>query len=201
MNDSFGDMIAEGWLVVYMDDILITSPDHDKDEERTKRVLQRLKDLDLHLKLKKCKFDVSEVDYLGLILRPGSIAMDPKKLAGIADWPTPSSVKEVQSFLGFTNYYRRFIYNYSTIARPLINLTRKTSQWRWSSTCQETFDLLKKLFLQEPVLVLPDLSKPFAIATDASLVASGGILLGEVNEWSSDGGIVVNETAVIVSET
>ena len=88
-------MIAEGWLVVYMDDILITSPDHDKDEERTKRVLQRLKDLDLHLKLKKCKFGVSEVDYLGLILRPGSITMDPKKLAGIADWPVPSSVKEV----------------------------------------------------------------------------------------------------------
>ena len=68
MNDSFRDMIAEGWLVVYMDDILITSPDHDKDEERTKRVLQRLKELDLHLKLKKCKFGVSEVDYLGLIL-------------------------------------------------------------------------------------------------------------------------------------
>ena len=105
MNDSFRDMIAEGWLVVYMDDILITSPDHDLDEERTKRVLQRLKDLDLHLKLKKCKFGVSEVDYLGLILQPGSIAMDPKMLAGIADWPVPSSVKEVQSFLGFTNYY------------------------------------------------------------------------------------------------
>ena len=129
-------MIAEGWLVVYMDDILITSPDPIVDEEQTKRVLQRLKDLDLHLKLKKCKFGVSEIDYLGLILKPGSIAMDPTKLAGIADWPIPSSVKEVWSFLGFTNYYRRFIYNYSSIVRLLINLTKRDNQWHWSSICQ-----------------------------------------------------------------
>ena len=112
-----------------------------------------MKELDLHLKLKKCRFGVEEVDFLGLILRPGEIAMDPTKLSGIAEWPTPTKVKDVRSFPGFANYYRRFIGDYSNIARPLINLTKK------------------------PVLTLPDLDKPFAIATDASKDASGGILL------------------------
>ena len=95
MSDSFRDMIAEGWLVIYMDDLLIYS-DNDKDhEERTKRVLQRMKELDLYLKLEKCSFNVSKVEYLGMIVKPGSLAMDPVKVAGIADWPTPSTVKDV----------------------------------------------------------------------------------------------------------
>ena len=92
MNDSFKDMIAEGWLIVYMDDMLITSRNKEEDIERTRRVLQRMKELDLHLKLKKCRFGVEEVDFLGLILRPGEIAMDPTKLSGIAEWPTPTKV-------------------------------------------------------------------------------------------------------------
>ena len=89
MNDSFRDMIAEGWLVVYMDDLLLSSPDHHLDTERAKQVLQRLKELNLHLKIKKCKFGVSHVDYLGMILSPGHIEMDPTKLDGIRNWPTP----------------------------------------------------------------------------------------------------------------
>ena len=95
MSNSFRDMIAEGWLVIYMDDLLIYS-DNDKDhEEWTKRVLQRMKELDLYLKLEKCSFNVSEVEYLGMIVKPGSLAMDPVKVAGIADWPIPSTVKDV----------------------------------------------------------------------------------------------------------
>ena len=116
MNDSFRDMIAKGWLIVYMDDMFITAADDKENIKRTKRVLQRMKELDLHLKLKKCKFGVKEVDFLGLILRPGEIAMDPTKLSGIAEWPIPAKVKDVRSFLGFTNYYRRFIGDYSNIA-------------------------------------------------------------------------------------
>ena len=106
MNDSFKDMIAKGWLIIYMDDMLITAANEQGNIERTKRVLQRMKELDLHLKLKKCKFGVKEVDILGLILRPGEITMDPTKLSGIAEWPIPTKVKDIQSFLGFTNYYR-----------------------------------------------------------------------------------------------
>ena len=177
MNDSFRDMIAKGWLIVYMDDMLITAADDKENIKRTKRVLQRMKELDLHLKLKKCKFGVKEVDFLGLILRPGEIAMDPTKLSGIAEWLIPAKVKDVRSFLGFTNYYRRFIGDYSNIARPLINLTKKNQEWRWSPSCQKAFDQLKEEFSKQPVLSLPNLNKPFAIATDTSKDTSGGILL------------------------
>ena len=88
-----------------MDNLLIYS-DNDKDhKEQTKRVLQRMKELDLYLKLEKCSFNVSEVKDLRMIVKPGSLAMDPVKVARIADWPIPSTVKDVQSFLGFTNFY------------------------------------------------------------------------------------------------
>ena len=177
MNDLFRDMIAEGWLVVYMDDLLISSPDHHLDTKHTKRVLQRLKELNLHLKIKKCKFGVSHIDYLGMILSPGHIEMDPTKLNRIRNWPTLAKVKDVRSFLGFTNFYRKFIGDYSNIACPLLDLTKKDTPWNWSNSCQNAFNRLKNCFLTKPVLHLPDTSKPFAIATDASKYASGGVLL------------------------
>ena len=116
MNDSFRDMIAEGWLVIYMDDLLIFSPDEVTHRERTRRVLQRMMELDLHLKLEKCRFTITEVEYLGMIIKPGQLTMDPVKLDGIASWPTPEKVKDVRSFLGFANFYRRFIPDYSNVA-------------------------------------------------------------------------------------
>ena len=106
MNDSFRDMIAEGWLVIYMDDLLIYSPDTTTHTERTKRVLQRMIELDLHLKLEKCTFAATTVEYLGMIVKPGQLAMDPVKLNDIVQWPTPSKVKDVRSFLGFANFHR-----------------------------------------------------------------------------------------------
>ena len=125
MNDSFHDMIAEGWLIIYMDNLLIYSPDTATHTERTKQVLQCMVELDLHLKLEKCTFAAFEVEYLRMIVKPGQLAMDPIKLNGIAHWPIPSKVKDVRSFLGFTNFYHRFIPNYFTIAHPLIDLTKK----------------------------------------------------------------------------
>ena len=177
MNDSFKDMIVEGWLIIYMDNMLITTSDKWTNEEWKKRVLQRMKELHLHLKLKKCKFGVTEVDFLRLILRPGEIAMDPIMLSRITNWPTPTKVKDVRSFLGFANYYRRFIGNYSNIAWPLIDLTKKNKEWRWTPSCQKAFDKPKEEFSKQPVLLLPDLNKPFTIATDALRDTSGGILL------------------------
>ena len=82
-------------------------------------------ELNLHLKLEKCTFAATTVEYLGMIVKPGQLAMDPVKLNGIVQWPTPSKVKDVCSFLGFANFYRRFIPNYSTLAHPLIDLTKK----------------------------------------------------------------------------
>ena len=98
-------MIAEGWLVTYMDDLLIFSPDAETYQEHTKCVLQCMMELDLHLKLEKCHFTTTEVEYLGMIVKPGQLVMDPVKLDGIASWPTPEKVKDVESFLGFANFY------------------------------------------------------------------------------------------------
>ena len=142
-------------------------------------------ELDLHLKLEKCKFATDEVEYLGMIVKPGQLAMDPVKLDGIASWPTLTKVKDMRSFLGFTNFYHRFIPNYSNIARPLIDLTKKNLTWNWSPSCQSAFDTLKQLFLSKPVLHLPDLPTPFAVATDTLKYASGAILLqtNSNGEW------------------
>ena len=103
--------------------------------------------------------------------------MDPIKLNGIAHWPTLSKVKDVHSFQGFTNFYCRFIPNYSTLAHLLIDLTKKNLPWNWTPSQQQAFDHLKCFFLSESVLHIPDLSSPFAIATNASKYASGVILL------------------------
>ena len=142
-------------------------------------------ELDLYLKLEKCTFAASKVEYLGMIVKPGQLAMDPIKLNSIAQWPTRSKVKDVCSFLGFANFYRRFIPNYSTIACPLIDLTKKNLPWHWTPSQQQAFDHLKCLFLLQSILHIPNLSSPFTITTDASKYASGAILL-QINsngEW------------------
>ena len=177
MDDSFHDMIAEGWLVIYMDNLFIYSSDTTTHTEQTKRVLQCMVKLDLHLKPEKYTFATSKVEYLGIIVKLGQLAMDPVKLNGIAHWPNPSKVKDVHSFLGFANFYYWFIPNYSTIAHPLIDPTKKNLPWNWIPSQQQAFDHLKCLFLSEPVLHIPNLSSPFAVATNASKYMSGAILL------------------------
>jgi Reverse transcriptase (RNA-dependent DNA polymerase) len=94
MNDIFQDMIDKGWIVIYMDDILIFSKDLGEHQERTRRVLQRLQEHDLYLKAEKCRFDTQEVEFLGMIVRPNQLTMDPTKLAGIKDWPTQPTLKQ-----------------------------------------------------------------------------------------------------------
>ena len=177
MNDLFADMIDEGWLVIYVDDLLIFSQDIETHHARTARVLQRLREHQLCLKPEKCTFDATEIEYLGLIIRPERICMDPVKLDGVVKWQQPTTVKQVHSFLGFANFYRRFIANYSNIARPLINLTKKDIPFLWSKDCETAFNDLKEQFLKAPVLAIPDKEKPFAMAVDASLYATGGVLL------------------------
>jgi len=126
MNEYFHDMITEGWLVIYINDMLIYGANEEETRERTKRVLQRLQENDLFLKLEKCKFVEKEVEFLGMIVKEGKIMMDPVKLAGISKWPEPKTVKQVRSFLGFANFYRKFIGNYTEIVAALTELTKKT---------------------------------------------------------------------------
>ena len=174
MNDSFCNMITEGWLIIYMDDLLIYSPDATAHTECTKWVLQCMVELDLHLKPERCTFATTKVEYFGMIVKPGQLAMDPVKLNSITYWPTPSKVKDVCLFLGFANFYQWF--NYSTIAHPLIDLTKKNLPWSWTPSQKLAFDSLKHLFLSKSVLHIPNLFSPFAIATDASKYVSSTIL-------------------------
>ena len=109
MEEIFGDMINEHIIIVYMDDIFIFTPDKSTLTKNTKRVLQQLQDNDLFLKPTKCEFYKTKVEYLGMIIEEGKISMDPGKLKGIQDWPTPTTLKQVRGFLGFGNFYRRFI--------------------------------------------------------------------------------------------
>jgi hypothetical protein len=95
MNDIFRDMLNKGWLIIYMDDILIYSNDPEEHQKRTLRVLARLCEHDLFLKAEKCKFEVKEVEYLGLIISENKITMDPTKLVEIHDWPAPMNIKGV----------------------------------------------------------------------------------------------------------
>ncbi|ESK81446.1 hypothetical protein Moror_15818 [Moniliophthora roreri MCA 2997] len=179
MDDVLQDFMAEGWCLVYMDDILIYSEDEDEHRKWTIQLLQRLKEQDLYLKPHKCKFDVREIDFLGLVIRPGQIAMDPTKLSGISEWLAPKTVTGVRSFTGFTNFYRKFIGNYLAIAKPLYDLTKKGVPFTWSTACDTAFNTLKQRFQQSPVLRLPDLKRPFIIETDALKWASGGVLRQE----------------------
>ncbi len=103
--------------------------------------------------------------------------MDPIKLKGIEDWPVPSSVRDVQKFIGFCNFYRKFIRHYAHLSMPLNALLKKTTAFKWTEDAQKAFDELKKRFLQSPILSTPDPLKPFEIQTDASNYATGAILL------------------------
>jgi hypothetical protein len=175
MNDIFHDLV-DVCVVVYLDDILIFSDDESKHEEHVKTVLQRLRDSHLHIKPEKCSFHTDSVEYLGMIISPKGFAMDPSKISVILDWPAPRSVKELQSFLGFVNFYRRFIDNYLGITKVLTRLTRKDVAWVWDSACQDAFELLKIAFTTAPVLghFNPDL--PVILECDASDWAIAGIL-------------------------
>ena len=177
MDSTFGDMIAEGWLIIYMDDILVFVETLEECQEWTKRVLDRMKEENLHLKLAKCAFDQMEVEYLGLVVRNGEVLMDPTKLKVVEQWEPPKSVKAVRSFIGFCNFYRKFIPHFSAIAWPLINLTKKGIPFNWGKEQDEVFVKLKETFLSAPVIKMPDTTKPFFVMTDASLTASGGILM------------------------
>ena len=177
MDDIFRHEIATGAVIIYMDDILIaTSGTLDMHRSHVSHVLAKLMANDLYLKPEKCEFHKKEVEYLGVIVGNGQVKMDPVKVKGLTDWPQPTKVKELRSFLGFGNYYKDFIPNYSLIARPLHDLTQKNQQWNWGIRQQTSFNTLKKLFTSYPVLRNADYDKRFILTTDASAYAIGATL-------------------------
>ena len=184
MNAIFAEELLEGWVTIYMDDILIHTPDDlQLHRRRVHQILDKLQRHDLFLKPEKCLFEKREMEFLGVILYKGQIRMDNAKLKGVADWPTPRSVRDVRAFLGFTGFYRYFVPHYSQIARPLIELTCKSAVFHWGEPQLRAFETLKSLMCQRPILRQPQYDKPFYLATDASAYGVGAVLLqeGELN--------------------
>ena len=176
MDNIFEDLIKEGIVIIYMDDMFLSAKTKEQLRENTRRVLQRIMENDLYLKLKKCEFCKEKIEWLGMVIEEGKITMDPGKLKGIQDWPAPTMVKQVRGFLGFGNFYRRFIRGFSEIAQPLNELLKKDKKFEWTAECQRAFENLKTRFTSKPVLMLPDQTKPFQIECDASKYTSGAVL-------------------------
>ena len=188
MNTIFRREVAQGWLSVYMDDIAIhTKPKKGESEDEHQRrhqyythiVLDKLQENDLYLKPEKCEFAKEEIEYLGVIIGRNKLCMDPKKLKGVADWQVPTNPTEVRQFLGFTGYYRYFVPNYSKIARPLLDLTKKSQVWSWGREAHQAFEELKTRMCSSPVLTQPDFEKRFYLQTDASAYGVGAVLSQE----------------------
>ena len=164
------------FVVVYLDDILIYSRTKEEHVQHVQKVLQALQNADLKVKPEKSLFHVKEVHFLGFIVTPEGLQMDPEKIRSVVEWPTPKNVKEVQSFLEFANFYRKFIEKYSKIATPLTELTKKDTKFEWSSEAQRSFEELKKRFTSQPILSSFDPEKPITLETDASDGAIGACI-------------------------
>ncbi|KAI5662326.1 hypothetical protein M9H77_21649 [Catharanthus roseus] len=176
MNKLFHPYLDQ-FVVVYLDDIVIYSQTLEEHQEHLRKVFQVLKDNELYVKKEKCSFAQEEVLFLGHKIKGGKLMMEDTKVQAIQRWEPPTKVHELRSFLGLVNYYRRFIKGYSARAAPLTDLLKKNRPWAWSEDCQRAFEDLKKAICNDPVLSLPDYSKPFEVHTDASDFAIGGVLM------------------------
>jgi len=186
MNDIFRTLIAKGIVVVYLDDILIFTWTEEEHKQVVWRVLEVLAEHKLFLHPEKCEFHRKQIEYLRLVISENKVEMDPVKVARVHNWPTPENWTDVQAFLGFVNFYRHFIRDFSTIARPLFDLTHSDKAWSWDTKEQEAFERLKTMVTTAPVLVSPQDLEPFRIEADSSGFASGAVLsqqLPEEEKW------------------
>ena len=175
------------FVVVFIDDILIYSRSDAEHEEHLRIVLQLLREKELYAKLKKCEFWLREVTFLGHVISADGVAVDPKKIDAIRDWPRPTTVTEVRSFLGLAGYYRRFVEGFAKLSTPLTRLTRKGIKFVWSEACQRSFDELRQRLTSAPILALPVMGEGFVIYSDASHSGLGCVLMqhGRVIAYAS----------------
>ena len=181
MESCLGELHLD-WCIIYLDDIIIFSKTPDEHITRLEGVFEKLAKAGLKLKPSKCEFFRSSLKYLGHIVSKDGIATDPRKIEAINKWPQPETVTDVRSFTGFTNYYRKFIKGYAKIARPLHELTsgdnakRKHQRVDWNTRCNDSFEALKSICSECPVLAYADYTKPFVLHTDASTTGLGAVL-------------------------
>lgn len=174
------DIVLKGYqwerCLCYLDDVIIFGPTFEKALENLEFIFERFRQANLKLKPKKCSLFQHQVLFLGHLVTDEGIACDPSKIEAVKEWPTPTNVNEVRSFLGLAGYYRRFILNFSELASTLTNLTKKGVRFRWTSQCQESFECLKEKLISAPVLCYPVENGQFILDTDASGHAIGAVL-------------------------
>lgn len=166
----------EGFAMAYLDDVLVFSKTPDEHIKHLEKVMERLREHNLKVKLPKCQFMKDETKYLGFIIDKEGIKPDLDKVEIIRTMPAPKSVREVRGFIGAIGYYRRFIPAFSRLAGPLIALTKKYARFRWTEDCQRAFDCLREQLTAIPLLTYPDLSRPMVLYTDASDRCIGVVL-------------------------
>ena len=169
------------FLVVYLDDILIYSRSKKEHTEHVRKVLKKLKEHRLYIDPEKCFWNQESVEFLGYVITTKGVEMNNDKVKAVLEWPKPTSVQEVQAFLGFANYYRKFIWNFEQLALPITNLVKKDQPFSWTQPAQEAFDQLKAAFATKPILINFTPDKEITLETDASDYAIGACLsqLGE----------------------
>ena len=165
-----------GFVEIYLDDVTIHSKTFEEHVEHIETVLKKLKEAGLKLNPEKCIWFANEVKILGHYVSYNSIKVDPDKIRAIVEWVQPRNVKGVQSFLGITGYYRRYVISYAKIAAPLIMITKKDVEFVWNEQMEEAFKELKKLLISAPILRAPNWNNKWILYTDASGFAIGGIL-------------------------
>ena len=175
INDTLREFL-DNFCIVYLDDILIYSEIEAEHEIHVKRILQKLREVELQVDIIKCEFHVNRVPYLSLIIITEDIKMNLAKIEIIVQWPLLINVKNVQSFLGFANFYRRFIYGYSRLVSFLTRLTRKDVPFMWNAEYQAAFETLKKAFTFDVILRHYDSNREIVVEIDASDFVSEGIL-------------------------
>jgi hypothetical protein len=183
MNKVFMEYLDK-FIVVFIDDILIYSKNEEEYEKHLHSVLQKLRNQQLYAKMSKCEFWLKEVPFLGHVISEGGISIDLSKIEDVLSWNTPTSVSDIRSFLGLAGYYRSFIEGFSKISKPMIKLLGKDKKFEWSAKCEASFQELKKWLTIAPVLVMPDMEKPFSIYYDALGQGLGCVLM-------QDGHVVV----------
>jgi hypothetical protein len=175
------EKVLDGYIgvccLVYLDDIILYSETLDQHKIDVENIITRLKAFNLKIKPSKCKFARSRIEYLSHVIENGTLKPNPAKTAAVNNAKIPKTVKQVQAFLGLVGYYRKFIKNCSGIASPLIKLTEKNTEFKWSEECESAFQQLKSYLVSDKhVLALPDYDKEFVVEADASKVGIGGVL-------------------------
>jgi len=179
MDDTFHRQLLEAWLRIYIDDLLLNSVTFEDHLRRLRIVLSLLESAGWTLAPSKCRFAFEDIYQLGHHLSGILVGVDNNKVAAVAQFRQPRNVKDVQGYLGFTGYYRKFIKEYATLARPLSRLLTKDVVFEWTTACQSSFEALRQALLSAPVLAQPDFNLPFRLYIDACGQGLGAVLQQE----------------------